>query len=171
MTNRNSSHSTDKHGISDSQYCSQACKGFSRDELFAMRRGVLTLIETLVTEDEDRNLNVLYDHIVILLSSVRDRKVVVNSKDILELLVNLMARSERLPNTLRCLVHAAAGQCFVMLLGSNDEHVRKYGLKLTHLLFAQRRLYNLKQLVKIKILEIATIHCSKTKRKTTSFLN
>ena len=150
MTNRNSSHSTDTHGISDSQYCSQACKGFSRDELFAMRRGVLTLIETLVTEDEDRNLNVLYDHIVILLSSVRDRKVVVNSKDILELLVNLMARSERLPNTLRCLVYAAAGQCFVMLLGSNDEHVRKYGLKLTHLLFAQRRLYNLKQLVKNK---------------------
>ena len=30
------------------------------------------------------------------------------------------------------------------------ELVRKYGLKLTHLLFAQRRLYNLKQIVKNK---------------------
>ena len=61
-----------------------------------------------------------------------------------------MARLERLPNTLRCLVVAGAGKCFIMLLGSHDELVRKYGLKLTHLLFAQRRLYNLKQIVKNK---------------------
>ena len=106
---------------------------------------MFTLIETLVTEEEDRNITLLYEHVTILLDNVRNRKDTLHAKNILEVLMNIMARSERLPNTLRCLVHAGAGKRFVLLLDSDDEQIRKYALKLIHLLLAQRRFYNLKQ--------------------------
>ena len=123
----------------------KSCKGFTKDELYALRKGVFTLIETLVTEEEDRNIKLLYEHVTILLDNVRNRKDTLHAKNILEVLMNIMARSERLPNTLRCLVHAGAGKRFVLLLDSDDEQIRKYALKLIHLLLAQRRFYNLKQ--------------------------
>ena len=107
----------------------KSCKGLTKDELYALRKGVFTLIETLVTEEEDRNIKLLYEHVTILLDNVRNRKDILHAKNILEVLMNIMARSERLPNTLRCLVHAGAGKRFVLLLDSDDEQIRKYALK------------------------------------------
>jgi hypothetical protein len=114
--------------------------GYSRDELLAIRHTILNFIDTLVTEDERKNHRILQKHVNILLTSIGDRRLVVHAKDILALLVGIMARGERLPITLRCFAILSGGKRFLMLLRSEDEQVRKYGLKLLHLLFAHRRI-------------------------------
>jgi hypothetical protein len=114
----------------------------TRDEFLALRQTVLTFVETLVFEDEIRQGQVLLKHINVLLNSIGDRRLVVHSLDILILLVGIMVRVERLPNTLRCFVVLGAGKRFLMLVRSKHEIVRKYGIKLLHIFLEQRRLYN-----------------------------